>query len=360
MAVTHYSETQLDRLKPQELLTAYITMAEEDDWAYIERISGFIKELVHKAASKREITDFEDFEEECVLAVWSKIRALKSGESTTQIDNFEAFIRQSVHNRYCDAVRRKRPKWYNLKIEVMEILNGKSNIKGFAYWEEPSTGEKVCGFENWMGSKRPVTSRCREILDQQERFKRKYLNNRQPNEIPVYEMIGIILNYANCPVGVDALTNCIVELTQAKGVETFSIEGMQDDDSESTSGHEWLLSSDVDIEKQVTDSNWFGHVTTWFWDEFETLSVGQKKAILFGMPGDQVLALCTSIGIGKVAQGLQMEPRELADIIDRLPIPDIEIAEKIGSSARSVPSIRFKAWARIRKRTQRSKFVSEI
>jgi DNA-directed RNA polymerase specialized sigma24 family protein len=354
------NEAILDRLKPQELLTAYLTDARVDDPVYVERISQVIRTLIHKASAKREITDFEDFEEDCVLATWTKIRALKAGDATSPIDNLEAFVRQSVHNRYCDAVRRKRPKWYNLKIEVLEILTGKAGVRGFAVWENPGTSERICGFAEWDGRPKPTSSRCREILDRPDRFKRVALQNRQPSELPSHELMTLIFRYTGGPVEVDALTNCIVELTQAKGVETVSIDGINDDDSEGSSSHEWLLTSDVNVEKQVTDSGWFSHVTDWFWTEFNTLSISQKRTILLGMAGDQVAALCGSVGISRVAAGLEMDARELAILFDKLPLPDAEIAERINGSARSVPSIRFKAWAKIRRRTQRSELATEM
>lgn len=360
MAAIVTNEAALDRLKPQELLSAYLTEAASDDYAYIERISTLLRSLIRRAASKREIADFEDFEEDCLLAVWSKIRALKSGAATSSIDNIEAFVRQSVHNRYCDAVRRKRPKWYNLKIEILEILNGKSAVKGLSVWENPGTSERVCGFDQWSGRSKVSASKCREIIDKPERFKREALENRQPGEIPTYLLMELILKYAGGPVEVDALTNCIVELTQAKAVETVSIEGMRDDDSETSSGYEWLLTSDVDVEKQVADNSWFSHVTEWFWKEFEGLSESQKKAVILGLAGDQVLALCGSVGIGKVAAEVGLSTKELSLLMDDLPLPDTDIAVRISSSAKSVPSIRFKAWAKIRRRTQKSELWDEF
>ncbi len=50
------------------------------------------------------------------------------------------------------------------------------------------------------------------------------------------------------------------------------------------------------------DAEWFGHVIDWFWREFLDLSLKQRKALLYGMGGDQVMALVASVGMREIAQ----------------------------------------------------------
>ncbi len=155
---------------------------------------------------KREIGDLEDFEEDCVVAIWSKIAALKADSSAGGIDNLEAFVRQAVHNRYCDAIRRKRPKWYNLKLELLEIFSGKANIEGFAIWPLESSG-RMCGFAAWKGSSKSASAKCRELVDNAAAFRRKFLHNRDPLELPTHELAAAILDFCGGPVEIDALTS---------------------------------------------------------------------------------------------------------------------------------------------------------
>jgi hypothetical protein len=49
-----------------------------------------------------------------------------------------------------------------------------------------------------------------------------------------------------------------------------------------------------------------------------------------------------------------MTPDRLAGLISRLPLPDVVTGEEIGIPARSVPSVRFKAWRRIQRRSRKS------
>lgn len=341
-------------MNPQELLNAYINAQGTAGDKYWEPLSRAVQQLVHKAAGKRETADLDDFEEECVLSIWAKINALKINDSTSGIDNLEAFIRQAVHNRYCDAIRRKRPKWYNLKLELLEIFSGKANIDGFAIWQNPKSNGKLCGFAEWEGSSLSAAGRCRELLDNADGFKQKLLKNRDPQELPTYELAAAILDYCNGPVDIDILTNCIAELTQTKNLDPLSIDAQADSDDESGSPIDWLVSNDTSVEKQIIDASWFNHVIDWFWGEFAELSLKQKKTLLYGMSSEQMMALVSSVGIKEVSKSLEIDAAKLASLINRLPLADTVIAQELGIQARAVPSVRFKAWGRIRRRTKKS------
>jgi len=348
-------------MNAQQLLELYINTNSNEAARYWEDLSNVVGGLVHRSVGKREISDLEDFEEECVLAIWTKINALKIDNTSGGIDNIEAFIRRAVHNRYCDAIRRKRPKWYNLKLELLEIFSGKANIEGFALWEVPEVTGRLCGYKQWEGSTKSGSAKCKDLLENPSAFRKKLLSNRDPQEVPTYELAAAVLDYCGVPVEVDALTSCIADLTRAYNPEPLSIDAQPATDEDSGSPIDWLISSDTNVEKQVVDSTWFNHVIDWFWREFSELSVKQKKALLYGMAADQVMALCVPVGMNTVAKSLEITTQDLASLISRLPVPDSETADELGVQARAVPSVRFKAWSRIRRRTLKSSltFVDE-
>lgn len=341
----------------QQLLEAYICTPGSAGDRYWEPLSNFVSDLVHRSAAKRETADLEDFEEDCVLAIWTKISALKSGEAEGSIDNLEAFIRRAVHNRYCDAIRRKRPTWYNLKLELLEIFTGKANIEGFALWQSPDSGARLCGFAAWEGRSPTGAARVRELTDNASGFRTKFLHNRDPKELPTHELAAAVLDFCDAPVDVDALTSCLAELTHVYVAEPLSIDAQPEADDDATAPVDWLISPDIEVEKQVVDAEWFGHVIDWFWREFVDLSIKQRKALLYGMGGDQVMAIVTAVGIAEIAKSLDMNREQFASLISGLPIPDVVTAEELGIPARAVPSVRFKAWGRIRRRTKKSSLI---
>jgi hypothetical protein len=352
--------TQYLTMDAQKLLEAYVGSSGKDSDRYWEALSDTVRELVHKSVGKREVGDLEDFEEECVVAIWSKITALRSDGAAGQgIDNLEAFVRQAVHNRYCDAIRRKRPKWYNLKLELMEIFSGKAGIEGFALWQNPETGARLCGYAQWRNRPRAATVKCRELAENSGKFRAQFLQNRDPQELPTYELAAAVLDYSGGPVDVDALTSCIADLVKARTDEPLSIDAVPDPDSDSAPPVDWLISPDTDVEKQVVDASWFSHVVTWFWKEFVELSPKQRKAILYGMSGEQVMALSSAVGMKEVAKSLEISREQLASLISGLPLPDAATAEELGILTRAVPSVRFKAWGRIRRRTKKSALALE-
>jgi hypothetical protein len=340
-------------MNTQELFDTYL---HTEGPAQIEReaLSQSVRNLVQKSLAKRETSDLEDFEEECVLMIWTRIAAIKTGAVEGGIDNLEAFVRQAVHNRYCDAIRRKRPKWYNLKLELMEIFSGKTGVKGFAMWQHSDTNARILGYREWEGLRGTGSAKCRELTENAAGFRIKHLQNRDPNELPLYGLAAAVLDYCGAPVEIDVLTSCLAELLQAKREEPLSIDAQPDPDSDAGAPVEWLISPDAPVEQQVVDSYWFEHVVDWFWKEFRQLAVKQRKALVYGMSGDQVMALAGIVGLKEMADSVEMPVSDFAAFVKRLPIPDAATADELGIEPKAVPSVRFKAWGRIRRRTRKS------
>lgn len=343
----------------QKLLESYLASSDTTRESKAEALYQVLKRLVHKAVARYPTGDLDDFEEECLVAVWCKISVLASSEpeGCSAIENIEAFVRQAVHNRYCDAIRRKRPKWYSIKLELMETLSGKTGVHGFALWQCPKTGVRMCGFSDWQGQYRSATAKCRVLLDDRDRFKSQYLGNREPRELPIYELVGCVFDYCGGPVELDTLTGCIAELIQARNEDLLSIDAVPDTESDSGAPIDWLVSSEEAVEDQVIGSTWFHDVLEWFWKEFLELSVKQRKAMMLGMSPEQVMAIISTVGLDNVAEALELTPGSLSDLISQLPLPDSEIARELNIPIKAVPSVRFKAWARVRRRTQKSGLV---
>ncbi|MGQ9456255.1 MAG: hypothetical protein ACUVRS_01025 [Armatimonadota bacterium] len=347
-------------MNAQRLLIEYLNNSDDNNATHAEALSKAIRQLVRKALTKYAVTDLEDFEDECVVSVWCKIASLQSTDSSiSAIDNIEAFIRQTVHNKYCDAIRRKRPKWYNIKLELMETFSGKTNVSGFAMWQNPKTGNRMCGYDEWCGRASSANVRCRALIEDQERFRAQYLSHRTPQELPIYELVAAILDYCGGPVEIDTLTSCIAELIQARNEEPLSIDTLPDPDSDLSAPIDWLISHDIPVEEKVTEAEWFEQVMNWFWKEFLQLSVKQRKAILLGMTSEQVMTIASVVGLAQVADALEMDLENLAELIPGLPLPDSVIATQLGISNRAVPSVRFKAWGRIRRRTRKAGISDE-
>jgi len=339
---------------PQDLLENYLSLPSGRCEAYLEPLSEEIRKLVRRSLVKRETSDLEDFEQDCLLGIWTRIDAIKRGAADTAIENLEAFVRRAVHNRYCDAIRRKRPGWYNLKLELLDMFSGKLNVSGLAIWSIEGTQDRLCGYAKWAGSSRSGAARCREITEEPHAFARKALSNRDPAEVPTVELVCRILDWVGTPVPIDDLVSCIAALTDVRDPEPLSIDAQPDGDEEADSPVDWLVDPHVDVERQVVDSGWLEHVVTWFWTEFLELAPKQRKAIMLGLASEQVIAIVSAVGIPAVAEALEMTPERLASLISRLPLPDVVTGEEIGVPARSVPSVRFKAWRRIQRRARKS------
>ena len=77
------------------------------------------------------------------------------------------------------------------------------------------------------------------------------------------------------------------------------------------------------------------------------------------MSGDQIKAMVGSGGMKEVSESLEIQREQLASLINRLPLPDVEIAEELQITPRAVPSVRFKAWGRIRRRVKKTSLIED-
>jgi hypothetical protein len=339
---------------PQELLDKYISLPQGRCEAYMEPLSEEIRRLVRRSLMKRETGDLEDFEQDCLLAIWTRIDAIKRGAVETSIENIEAFVRRAVHNRYCDAIRRKRPSWYSLKLELLDMFSGKTNVKGLAIWNSDCSSDRFCGYSAWEGRMKSAAGKCKEIAEDQRAFARKSLENRDPAEVPTPELICRILDWCSGPVPIDDLVSCVASLTEVRDNDPLSIDAQREGEESTDSPVDWLVDPGTDVERQVIDAGWLDHVIEWFWKEFIELAPKQRKAIMYGLSGEQVMSIVTSVGMPTVAESLELDSDKLAQLIGRLPLPDAVTGEVIGIPARSVPSVRFKAWRRIQRRSKKS------
>lgn len=339
---------------PQELLDKYISLPPGQCEAFKEPLSDEIRKLVRKSLVKRETADLEDFELDCLLAIWTRINAIKRGIVPTGIQNLEAFVRRAVHNRYCDAIRRKRPGWYNLKLELLDMFSGKLNVGGLAIWTCEGSFDRLCGYQRWEGRSSSGSAKCREIFDEPRSFAVRTLDNRDPAEVPTTELVCRILDWVGGPVPIDDLVSSIAALTDVRDAEPLSIDAQPEGDEEAASPVDWLVDPDVDVENQVVQAGWLEHVLNWFWKEFLLLAPKQRKAIMLGMSSEQVMTILSLIGLSAVAEALETPADRFAGLVGRLPLPDVITGEEIGIPARSVPSVRFKAWRRIQRRSRKS------
>lgn len=345
-------------MNTQDLLTQYLDANDDSTHKYMEPLVDAIRRTIQRCLTKREVGDLEDFEEDCLIAVWTRINAIRQDVSVDGIDNLEGFIRRTVHNRYCDAIRRKRPSWYNLKLELLETFSGRLNVEGFALWQSSTGSDRLCGFTDWEGRTDLAVASCRGLADSPQAFLERGIGNRNPSELSVPELAAAVLDWVKGPVGIDDLTSCLAGLLHLKDYEPLSIDSQPEANDDMGSPVDWLIASDIDVEEQVVGNRWLKQVLNWFWQEFQQLSLKQRKAIFFGLMSEQAVTIITSCGVDNVAQALETERQTLVRLLGKLPIPDTEIAGELEIPPRSVPSVRFKAWRRIQRRAHKSELMA--
>ena len=96
------------------------------------------------------------------------------------------------------------------------------------------------------------------------------------------------------------------------------------------------------------------------WREIAALPLRQRMALLLNLrdgDGDAIIRLLPITGIAplrEIARVLELEPRELDAIWDSLPMPDMDIASRLGVARQQVINLRKSARERLARRMMRS------
>jgi hypothetical protein len=198
----------------------------------------------------------------------------------------------------------------------------------FALWQLPS-GQSVCGRASWAGI---VFEECSE--DDLDRI--PPLSPRHSAQIE--HVLDHVFDHLRKPLELERLVETIAKLFQ---LPVTSQNGWRGEQIETPS-----IESSLDHRSALVE----------VWREVELLPSRQRIALLLGLRDEDgssiasLLILLRIVTFDELAAAVELSSGELAAIWDRLPLPDLAIAERLGLSRQQVINLRKSARDRLGRR----------
>jgi RNA polymerase sigma factor (sigma-70 family) len=302
----------------------------------VEHAQAGIRKIVsYKLAFQgaAEAQDVEDVASEVVLELISRLRAVREGTAETEIGSFSSYTAVAAYHACNEYLRRKYPNRHRLKARLRYLL---STEKRLAVWEDAKS-EWLCGLRRWQGAElAPVTAarlhRWTEELADLPRGR---------NALDPADLVAGIFERFGAPVELDELVAIVAQIW-----------GVEDTPAAPESAARDVQSQADDPGTQLDLRRWMAEL----WAEIRELPQPQRVALLLNLRCSAenaavgLLPLTGIASIREIAHALEWPAEELAAVWNRLPLEDLDIAERLGISRQRVINLRKSARERLLRR----------
>ncbi len=282
--------------------------------------------------------DLEDVRSGALLRLTERLRALRGGGEGEPIASFEAYVVTTARNACRAHLRECRPEWTRLSNQIRYLLG---HDPALASWRADD-GRRLAGLAAWKG--RPAAGR--------ERIEKAALAlDSEPAEIDLALLLRRLLLARGGPCPVPGLVAQVAELRALEEVRSVPLGPREGDEGPGLE----LVSPAAGPERQLADRRFLEMV----WAEVADLPLGQRRALLLNLRdvhGGDLLSMLPTAGIvpGRaIAALLEVEPRELEALWERLPLEDREIGELFDLTQRQVVNLRKSGRERLARRLRR-------
>jgi hypothetical protein len=273
--------------------------------------------------------DREDISGEVVLDLLARLQDLKKNPDATPIGNFPGYVAISAYHG-CDRYLRQRyPQRHRLKRKLRYVLEKE---QAFALWDDPA-GTLLCGLATWKGHAKKTGTKAYEF-DGLRGF-----SQERPGELA-----QAVLEDRGGPMDLDELVGVIAGVwgIRDRQLPLDAVDGMAQ--PALPDGMEAL-----DRQRHLRK----------LWAEIVQLPLGQRTALLLNLrddAGGSALLFLPASGIASIRQiaaVLELRPEELAGMWGRLPLNDLEIAERLRLTRQQIINLRNSARQRLGRRMGR-------
>lgn len=260
------------------------------------------------------------------------IRRLRAEKPEPIIDSFEAYVKTTALNAYRQYLRQKYPVRLRLRNKVLYILKHRARYES---WHD-AAGRRLCGLHEW----RHMTPISLQAL-LTESLDLPAAGAPDDNQI-IIEAIELVLSTARAPVLFEDLISTI---WAGLGME----ETRKVSDSDPTLE---VVRSDRKGAPERFDEH---EALRRLWGAIATMPVEHRRALLLNLTdgkGENLISLLPLLGIASIRQIAQMLEYEIGDFAElwlRLPLNDLQIAEELGVTRQQVINLRQTARAKLRR-----------
>ncbi len=310
----------------QEFLTSPATSAAALEKLLFEHAEPLIRRIVWRRLSGWiSLQDREDTTGDAIVELLARLESWKRGESKS-IENFPAYTAVIAHHACDHFLRGLFPRKYRMRTRIRYLLESGSK---YAIWDQDA--ETVCGYARQTGQP------AKRIEDPAWRK-----NVSVPPGSSEAEILAAIFAEAS-PLRFDEVSDAMAHLT-----------GLRDDTSV-----DWQEIEAVIPTRPIDHGEKLDHrrALKVLWEEISALPLPQRVALLLNLRdenGNSPLANFQAVGIAslrEIARVLEMAPEELAKLWGKLPVSDLDIAERLGLTRQQVINLRKAARQRLARRT---------
>lgn len=272
----------------------------------------------------------EDVASDAMVAFLTFAESAREFQRPEPILNFEAFLAGIAARTCSQHFRRSFPAFHRTRNRVRYVLD---HTRHLARWTEPDE-ETCCGLAVWVtvsSTEAPPLVRLERLSDFDD----------LAGVIEPARMLTAIFERAGGPLHFNELVSLVARLWNIKDLPDESIEDLQ------------VPHSACPVDLELGRREWLGAL----WTHISELNLNQRIALLLNLrdgSGQCGISLLVATGVASlsvIARTLEYEPAAFAALWPRLPLSDLEIADKLQLSRQQVINLRKCAREKLIRRT---------
>jgi hypothetical protein len=247
---------------------------------------------------------------------WSALMKMKKGRIAriTTYSQLQKYASKIAIQAWHASLRKKHREWTNVHSAIVKII--KRNPKQFAIWTQPG-GDSLIGLTQWnhlptAGTQWDVDAICEEVRRNAEEDP----SFRGLASLDRLKICSLVLNTVREPLRIYEMVSVIAKL------ET-QINLLPLPDSRPA----WLRLHYKELFQLC-------------WSAFLRLSIQQRRVLLLKWPDIEWFEIYCRVSIGTIATALDLPLEKFLDFVERLPLPDEEIAEVASIKVQSIRNLR--------------------
>ncbi|HET7711962.1 MAG TPA: hypothetical protein VFL80_08525 [Thermoanaerobaculia bacterium] len=293
-------------------------------------IHGVIRGKLFGATAE---TEREEIVSDVTLQLIKKLQEMKSDPQMHPIANFSGYAAVTAFNVIHAYIRRAHPERQRLRNRVRHVIRKSTR---FASWQSLG-GQVLCGPAAWKGMQDEASDAQLDSVPPIASLPSAAWNNITP--AVVTKAVDHVFAHLQKPVALERMVEKMAELLRLPAPAASAVDSVAEAQ-----------------EPSVESSLIYRSALKEVWQEIESLPVRQRVALLLGLRDEDggamvslliLLRITTAEGL---ARTLEMATDELAALWDKLPLPDMAIAERLGLARQQVINLRKSARERLGRR----------
>lgn len=272
--------------------------------------------------------DIDDVESDVTLQLVKRLKSLKQDPERETITDFPSYSAVAAHHGCDEYLRQVRPQRHRLKNRLRYLL---AKDDSFALWHDSERG-LVCG---------PALWRQRAVVSAQPGLAVKLSAAGSTPEAILRDLFVL----TGSPLEFDSVVEVFAALFAIRD-QTYARDIKEDS----------ALSKEIAADDRIQQSQ----TLCALWNEIAELPLTQRAALLLNLRdanGGSALWFVASSAIAsvrKIAELVDVPAEQFAQLWSRLPLSDLEIAQRLGVTRQQVINLRQAARQRLARKLRRS------